>query len=89
MGFKSRQKKRATSAGRRAARTSEHYLALVRHKCACTACGGILNVGSECVYRHTPREILCPACAESRGLKPRPSHRWELARQMRIDGGST
>jgi hypothetical protein len=66
MSFKSRQKKRAISAGKRAATASEHYLTLVGRKCACNACGGILDVGSECVYRHTPREILCPRCGEAR-----------------------
>jgi hypothetical protein len=85
MSYKSRQKKRAIRAAKekhRAAISERHYLTLVKRKCICNACGGLLRAGKEMVYRHTPREILCTICAEHRGLaggKLRVSARWEKA----------
>jgi hypothetical protein len=89
MSYKSRQKKRAIRAAKekhRAAISERHYLTLVKRKCVCNACGGLLRAGKEMVYRHTPREILCTICAEHRGLagsKLRVSARWEKAAARR------
>jgi hypothetical protein len=72
--------KRARQARKRAIRAAsaeQHYIVVVKSKCACNACGGILRAGAEAVYRHTPREILCRVCSEERGLLPRPSRSWE------------
>lgn len=58
-----------------------HYLTIVSRTCSCNDCGGRLQEGrDEFVYRHTPREVLCKRCADRRGIRPRPSRRWELAR---------
>ena len=87
MGYKQRERKRrmkraaATGAQRRsrdtASAAAKHWLTLVREDCCCNECAGILRVGRECVYRHTPREILCVRCAEARHLHYRPSLAWE------------
>src|SRR4051812_14601632 len=37
---------------------------LVRDTC-CGRCGGVLRVGREMVYRHTPRQALWTACGHS------------------------
>lgn len=87
MSFRSRQKKRQARAAEAAiarARVDSrdvmrgrHYLTLTRRACSCNACGGALREGAEMVYRFEPREVLCKLCAESRGIKPRPSQSWE------------
>ena len=66
MSFKSREKKRQTKLAINRSRTQHqekmagrHYLTIVSRHCSCNACGGSLREGGECVYRHTPREILC------------------------------
>ncbi len=88
MSFKSRQKKRAArlaiakiQADNRDMMASRHYLTIVSRPACCNQCGGSLRDGVECVYRHTPREILCVACAESAKVRHRPSRRWEKARR--------
>jgi hypothetical protein len=80
--FKSRQKKRAIKAAQRQQRASaegrrRHYRTFVKRKCACNRHGGILKVGDECVFRHTPREILCVRCADELGIDYRLSAKWE------------
>jgi hypothetical protein len=84
MSFKSREKKRraklAISKSRaqyQEAMATRHYLTIISRPCCCNECGGSLREGRECVYRHTPREILCVLCAQARKIKPRPSERWE------------
>ena len=93
MGYKARERKRrmkraaATGAQRRsrdtASAAAKHWLTLVREDCCCNECAGILRVGRECVYRHTPREILCVVCAELQHLSSRPSVAWEQQRRSR------
>jgi len=81
MSFKSRARKRAIKAAKRANRSqtaSRYYLTIVSRKSRCKQCRGVLT--AECVYRHEPREILCLPCSDERGLKPRPSLKWERAR---------
>jgi hypothetical protein len=60
-----------------------HYLVAAKRKCSCNACGGILLPGTDVVYRHEPREIICTTCAESKAVKWRPSLKWEAARQRK------
>jgi hypothetical protein len=85
MSYKSRQKKRAIRAAQfkhRDTIAGRFYLTLVVQKTCCARCGGILNVGREMVYRHTPREALCLVCAErDPEIRARPSVAWELARR--------
>ena len=87
MSYKSRQKKRAIHASRHQHRekiAGRWYLTVVKHKTCCARCAGILNVGGEMVYRHTPREARCQACAElDPTIKPRPSTSWEKSRPKR------
>src|SRR4051794_25907373 len=71
-----RRKKAATEKTRRvdgAKIERRYYLTLVRADCACARCGGTLRAGTAqrpgvMVYRHTPRETLCVACAETARL---------------------
>jgi ribosomal protein L32 len=89
MGFKQRERKRrqrvaikrAQANARRAGSRSKWWLTLVVRACSCNECGGALRPGRECVYRHSPREVLCRDCAEDRGLQSRPSQRWEESRR--------
>ena len=93
MSYRSRQKKRerraAEGQGRHAtrpARTTDTpgrwFLTLVTRTCCCARCGGVLRAGADMVYRHTPRECLCTACAHvDPAIKPRPSLKWEHTRQ--------
>jgi hypothetical protein len=60
-----------------------HYRTVVSRSCSCNACGRSLRGGGECVYRYAPREILCVTCAEDRGVKARPSLRWEKSRKRK------
>jgi hypothetical protein len=88
MSFKSRQKKRVINASKfknREVMAGRWYLTIVKRKtcCANPACGGILEIGREMVYRHTPREALCKSCADERGIKPRVSTSWEKAQPKR------
>jgi hypothetical protein len=73
MSYKSREKKRrariAQLSGRREQRAKfadRHYLTIVSRRACCNRCGGSLREGAECVYRHTPREILCVLCADDK-----------------------
>lgn len=80
MSFKSREKKRrariAQSKSRRL-HADRHYLTIVSRAACCNRCGGSLREGAECIYRHTPREILCVFCADKLEIRYRPSMRWE------------
>ncbi len=62
-----------------------YYLTLVRRPSRCEGCGRSLTRGQECVYRHSPQEILCPACSEARRLEPKPSRKWEQRRKEEIE----
>ena len=84
MSYKSREKKRrariAQSNGRREQSSKyadRHYLTVVSRPACRNRCGGSLRDGAECVYRHTPREILCVLCADDKKIHYRPSMRWE------------
>jgi hypothetical protein len=90
MSFKSREKKRSAKLAvaksqrdNKEKMAGRHYLTIVSRHCCCNACGGSLREGRECVYRHTPREILCKSCARARELRPRPSERWERQKHNR------
>ena len=87
MSYKSRQKKRAIHASKHQHRekiAGRWYLTVVKRKTCCAKCAGILSVGGEMVYRHTPREALCKSCAElDPNVRPRPSATWERARRTR------
>ena len=61
----------------RATIASRHFLTFAKRKCSCARCGGVQGTGREVVYRHEPREVICLACAESSGVKWRPSLKWE------------
>ena len=61
-----------------------HYLTIVKRDCCCNRCGTALRVGHhECVYRHTPREILCLDCANRERVRYRLSRRWEAQNRDR------
>jgi hypothetical protein len=90
MSYKSREKKRrariAQLSGRREQRAKfadRHYLTIVSRRACCNRCGGSLREGAECVYRHTPREILCVLCADDKKIHYRPSMRWERLQRRR------
>ena len=87
MSYKSRQKKRAVNASKyryRETIAGRWFLTVVKRKTCCAKCAGILNIGSEMVYRHTPREARCKLCAEmDPDVKPRPSTSWERSRRSR------
>jgi len=84
MSYKSRQKKRAIGATKfrnREKIAGRWYLTIVKRKTCCARCAGILKIGDEMVYRHTPREARCKPCAElDPNVKARPSMQWEGAR---------
>jgi hypothetical protein len=93
MSFKSREKKRrakiAIANSRRDHRQTmagRHYLTIVSRAACCNQCGGSLRDGAECIYRHTPREILCVFCADREQIHYRPSMRWERRNRKRDDG---
>jgi zona occludens toxin (predicted ATPase) len=86
VGFKQRERKRcekaamATDQARSRASgssSSAWWLTIVLTTTCCANCAGILRARREMVYRHAPREALCVACADRRGLKYRPSVKWE------------
>lgn len=89
MSYNSRQKKREARQARAAVERNRKkhperwYLTPVTRNCCCNGCGGSLREGAEFVYRHTPREILCRVCADSRGIAPRPSARWDKKNRRR------
>jgi hypothetical protein len=85
MSYKTREKKRQSRNKHRAVKKAQHghpdrwYLTLVKKKACCNNpdCAHVLDVGTECVYRHLPLEILCRSCAELRRIAPRPSALYE------------
>ena len=90
MSFKSREKKRQARVGQasgqreqRSKYADRYYLTIVSRAACCNECGGSLRNGAECVYRHTPREILCKLCADSQKIHYRPSTRWERLRKSK------
>jgi len=85
-----RRKKAAVSSAQAKARAtgsarSRWWLTVVVRKCCCAnpACHGMLLVGRPMVYRASPREALCEPCAQSRGIRARPSAAWEQARRRK------
>lgn len=92
MGFKQRERKRKATAARQGSQrrsresgssAAKWWLTLVVEDCACARCGRVLRVGSEMVYRHTPRESRCVSCAQlDHGGKWRPSLAWEKQRRL-------
>jgi hypothetical protein len=93
VGYRQREKKRkksaaATRAQRESRRTGSSagkwWLTIVQTTTCCARHGGVLRVGRPMVYRHTPREALCVACAErDPSIKWRPSRSWEERRRVR------
>jgi hypothetical protein len=90
MSFNSREKKRRarlaianTRRDHRQTMAGRHYLTIVSRAACCNRCGGSLRKGAQCVYRHTPREILCVVCADSEQIHYRPSMRWERAHPLK------
>jgi hypothetical protein len=90
MSFKSREKKRRTriaqSGSRRGQRSryaDRHYLTIVSRAACCNRCGDRLRDGAECVYRHTPKQLLCLNCANREQIRYRPSMRWERQKSDR------
>jgi hypothetical protein len=80
MSFKSREKKRARKLAMANARgrADRHYLTPVSRHACCNRCGASLRAGrDDCVYRHTPREILCLGCATAEKVDYRLSRKWE------------
>jgi hypothetical protein len=51
--------------------------------CARPACHGILRKGREMVFRKTPQESLCVACADRAGIRYRPSRAWEDSKRVK------
>lgn len=92
-GFKQRERKRRakvarTSAARKARTTGSscrlRWLTLVKEDTCCARCAGMLRIGREMVYRHTPREALCLPCADADpAVSYRPSAAWESKRGRR------
>jgi hypothetical protein len=91
MSFKQRERKRKQWAARQAAKRKRNkapqpssgrwWLTPVANTTCCARCAGILREGREMVYRHTPREALCVACADADpAVSYRPSLRWERRR---------
>jgi hypothetical protein len=91
MGFEHREKKRKKKAAAAAAQSKSRetgsaqrkwWLTRVKIDTCCARCGGLLRKGRPMIYRHTPREALCPPCAEAdRSVSYRPSLAWERARR--------
>ena len=85
MSYKSREKKRRRKLAipKAEGKADRHYLTIVSRPVCCNRCGGSLREGVECVYRHTPREILCLRCADLEQIYYRPSMRWERSQRRR------
>ena len=89
MSFKSREKQRhrklaITNARSKHGKTmaGRHYLTIVSRHCCCNRCGASLRAGrDDCVYRHTPREILCLGCATTEKVDYRLSRKWEWRKE--------
>ena len=95
MGFKQRERKRKAKSAAKSAQSRSRetgssaerwWLTPLRSTACCARCGLVVREGGEAVYRHTPREVRCIACAEqhedSKGY--RPSLKWEQARRRRV-----
>jgi hypothetical protein len=97
VGYRQREKKRkkvgAVAAAQRESRRTgssagKWWLTIVKQTTCCARHGGVLHEGTEMVYRHTPREALCVACAErDPAIRWRPSVRWEERRARRRRDG--
>jgi hypothetical protein len=93
VSYKSREKKRKYKAAAAKAETEQRrhrhpdrwYLTIVNRSGVCNdpSCGAPLREGRECVFRFSPKEILCLRCAERRKIHYRPSLRWEQANRRR------
>lgn len=91
MGYQQRERKRKKKvaiarAQRESRRTGSSarkwWLTVVSKHTCCARCGGVLREGRQMVYRHTPGESLCLACAEDDpAVKWRPAARWERSRR--------
>lgn len=94
MGFKQRERKRKAKAAQGLAQQSARrsgvsadswWLTIARVKAACARCGGLIQVGSDLVYRHEPRELRCMDCGarlkDSKGY--RTSLRWSRERSRK------
>ena len=87
MSFKSREKKRRRKIAMLNARgkADRHYLTPVSRHCCCNRCGSSLRAGrDDCVYRHTPREIFCLNCANTKKVRYRLSQRWERRKKKEV-----
>ena len=88
MSFKQREQKRrrraAVITARRKSGTSsgKWWRTIVKRDTCCARCSGILRIGREMVYRHSPREALCLSCADAApDVTARPSIAWERWRR--------
>jgi len=84
VSFESRRKKRAykraTVKSRRTGESARRwFLTLAKKSGRFVCCGRRFEQGDEILYRHEPREVRCPGCAEREGLGFRRSQRWERA----------
>ena len=88
MSYESREKKRRAKLAIRKSRSENrektagrYFRTIVSRHCSCNDCGRALREDRECVFRYSPKEILCVTCSDVRGLQPRPSERWEKWRE--------
>jgi hypothetical protein len=91
MSYKQRERKRkktvAVAEAQKRSRSSgsssqRWWLTIVTSHTCCARCSGLLRIGREMVYRHTPREALCLPCADrDTAIRYRPSLQWERARR--------
>jgi hypothetical protein len=93
MGYQHRERKRRARLAQASSRQEQrskypdrHYLTIVSRAACCNRWGGSLRDGAECVYRHTPKQIICVACADSQEIYYRPSMRWERRNRKRKGG---
>jgi hypothetical protein len=88
-----RKARAAATRNQRASRenggSDQHWLTLVSSKTCCATCARILKPDTEMVYRHRPLEALCLLCADTAGIKARPSIRWERSRKSKVRRGPT
>ena len=87
MSFKTREKKRRQllAIANSRAKADRHYLTPVTRHACCNRCGASLRAGrDDCVYRHTPREILCLGCATSERIDYRLSRKWDRRRERKL-----
>lgn len=101
MGFKQRERKRrqrkarilaknvAKASHKMGGNSGRWWLTPVEQTTCCARHGGVLRPGKDMVYRHTPREALCLACADREGIAYRPSRRWEDAHRRPVKRRAT